>query len=60
MSFGIYVVGFLIVIIGVAWGMIEAGLPTIWVVIASIVMLGIGVLTGVSQTRSRDLPNKPS
>lgn len=59
MSFNLYVAGFLIVIIGVAWGLILAGVPTNWVIIASIVLFGIGILTGVSHTRSRDLPKDP-
>ena len=49
-----------IVIGGVAWGMIKAGMPTTWVIIAAVIMLGIGILSGVSHTRSRDLPKDPS
>jgi hypothetical protein len=60
MSFGLYVVGFLIVIGGVAWGMIRAGLPTVWVIIAAIILFGLGILSGVARTRSRDLPKDPS
>ena len=59
MSFMLYVVGFLIVIGGVAWGLLRAGVPTTWVIIASIVLFGVGILTGVSRTRSRDLPSNP-
>jgi hypothetical protein len=60
MSFALYVAGFLVVIAGVAWGLIELGAPTIWVIIVSVILLGIGILTGVSRTRSRDLPKDPS
>jgi len=60
MSFTLYVVGFLIVIVGVAWGMLRAGVPSVWVVIASVILFGLGILTGVSRTRSRDLPKDPS
>lgn len=59
MSFTLYVLGFVVVIIGVAWGLVQAGAPTTWVIIASIVLFGIGILTGVSRTRSRDLPKDP-
>ncbi|HEX9165373.1 MAG TPA: hypothetical protein VF862_05655 [Gemmatimonadales bacterium] len=59
MSFMLYVAGFLIVIAGVAWGLMRAGVPTTWVIIVSVVLFGIGVLTGVSRTRSRDLPKNP-
>lgn len=54
MSFAIYLVGFAILIGGVAWGLIIAGVPELYVVIISVILLGIGVLTGVSRTRSKD------
>lgn len=60
MSFALYVVGFLIVIGGVAWGLIKVGVPTVWVIIASVVLFGIGILSGVARTRSRDLPKGPA
>ena len=58
MSFGLFILGFLVVIGGVAWGMILAGVPTTWVIIASVILFGIGILTGVSRTRTRDV-SKP-
>lgn len=60
MSFVLYVIGFLVVIAGVAWGLVRAGLPTVWVIIASVILFGLGILTGVTRTRSRDLPKDPS
>ncbi|HSE27896.1 MAG TPA: hypothetical protein VLA95_06665 [Gemmatimonadales bacterium] len=60
MSFALYVAGFLVLIAGVAWGMVTLGMPTTWVLIASVILLGIGILTGVARTRSRDLPKDPS
>jgi len=57
-SFGLFIVGFLVVIGGVAWGLVVAGVPTTWVIIASIILFGIGILTGVSRTRTRDV-SKP-
>lgn len=54
MSFAIYLVGFAILISGVAWGLIIGGVPTLYVVIASVILLGIGILTGVSRTRGKD------
>jgi hypothetical protein len=59
-SFGLYLVGFLIIIGGVVWGLLRAGLPTTWVIIAAIVMAGVGMISGVGRTRSRDLPKDPS
>jgi hypothetical protein len=54
MSFAIYVIGFLVLIGGVAWGLITAGVRPLYVVIACVIMLGIGILTGVTRTRSKD------
>lgn len=54
MSFAIYVIGFLLVIAGVAWAMVTAGLSTLYVVIACVILLGIGLVTGVTRTRAKD------
>jgi len=54
MSFAIYVIGSLIFIGGVAWALITAGVRPLYVVIACVIMLGIGILTGVSRTRSKE------
>ncbi|MFN2316647.1 MAG: hypothetical protein ABR551_09970 [Gemmatimonadales bacterium] len=59
MSFMLYLGGFLIVIIGVGWGMIRAGISPPWVIIAGIILLGLGILSGVARTRSKDLPSDP-
>jgi hypothetical protein len=56
MSFAIYLVGFLILLIGVAWGMSAAGLPIIWIGVVMLILLGIGIISGVSRTRSKDPP----
>jgi hypothetical protein len=56
MSFLLYVLGFLLLIGGVAWALVTLGLTTLWVVIISIILLGVGVVTGVTRTRSKDLP----
>lgn len=54
MSFAIYLTGVAILIGGVAWGLVTAGMDTTYVIIASIIMLGIGVISGVSRTRTKD------
>ncbi len=56
MSFALYVIGFLIVIGGVAWGMATAGISTLYIAITCVILLGLGILTGVSKTRSKDPP----
>jgi hypothetical protein len=54
MSFSLYLIGFVIVIGGVAWGLITAGVPKLYVMIACVILLGLGIVTGVSRTRTKD------
>lgn len=54
MSFGLYLVGFVIVIAGVAWGMSAAHVSATWIMITCLILLGLGVLTGVKNERSKD------
>ena len=56
MSFPIYLVGFVVVICGIAWGLSLAHVPTQYILVASVILLGIGILTGVSRTRQKDPP----
>jgi hypothetical protein len=56
MSFGIYLAGFAILLVGVLWAMSTAGVPAIWLGITALILLGLGIITGVSHTRSKDPP----
>ena len=51
MRFFAYILGFLILIGGLAWAAIEVGAPQLWVMIGSMILLGIGIITGASRTR---------
>jgi hypothetical protein len=50
MRFFAYILGFLILIGGLAWAAIEAGAPQLWVIIGSMILLGIGIISGASRT----------
>lgn len=54
MSFGIYLVGVVIFIAGVAWALVVAGVPALYITIAAVILLGLGILSGVTRTRTRD------
>lgn len=54
MSFGIYLVGYIILIIGLAIGANLMHMPPRWIGVGVIVMIGLGILSGVAQTRQRD------
>ncbi|MCX6122807.1 MAG: hypothetical protein NTX44_14445 [Ignavibacteriales bacterium] len=54
MSYVLYVVGFVIVIVGLIYGAVLLHVPTQWIVVGSVVLLGIAILTGVKATRQKD------
>lgn len=54
MSFGIYLVGAIIFIGGVAWALIAMHVPQTYVIITGVILLGAGIFTGVTRTRSKD------
>ena len=54
MSFGIYIIGYLIVIGGLAYGAVMMHVPTHWIVAGGIGLTGIALVTGVQATRQKD------
>jgi hypothetical protein len=54
MSFGLYSAGFVIVIAGLIYGAHLAHVPAHWIVVGAVVLLGIGILSGVKATRQKD------
>jgi hypothetical protein len=50
-SFGIYAIGFAILIAGLVYGAHLMHMPTHWIVTGAIVLLGVGILSGVKATR---------
>ena len=54
-SLMIYIIGFVIVIAGLAYGASLAGLSTQWIVVGVLVLMGLGVAMGVTRTRTRDV-----
>ena len=55
-SFGLYLLGFAIVIGGVAWGLSVMHVPTLYIVIGCVILLGAANVSGVGQTRQKDPP----
>jgi uncharacterized membrane protein len=54
MSFGIYSIGFAIVIGGLIYAAYLMHMPAHWIVACAVVLLGIGILSGVKATRQKD------
>ena len=54
MSFGLYSAGFAILIAGLIYGAHLMHMPTRWIAVGAIVLLGVGILSGVKATRQKD------
>lgn len=55
MSFALYLVGLCILLGGIAWGLIAAGVPGTYVAIACLIVAGVGIMSAVSRTRAKDI-----
>lgn len=54
MSFGLYSIGFAIVIAGLIYAARLMHMPTHWIAAGAIVLIGVGILKGVKATRQKD------
>jgi len=54
MSFGIYMVGFLVLVIGLALGAYMMHIPAQWIGVGVVCMVGLGILLGVTNTKQKD------
>ncbi|MGH7477629.1 MAG: hypothetical protein ACRELD_15290 [Longimicrobiales bacterium] len=57
-SFGIYLVGFFILILGLALAAYLLGAPSLWIGVGIIILLGLGVLMAVGRTKRPDPPSR--
>jgi hypothetical protein len=56
MSFGLYVVGAIVLIAGLIYGANLMHVPSQWIVVGTLVVLGFAILSGVQSTRQKDPP----
>lgn len=59
-SFSTYLVGFIVLVIGLAVAAYLVNVPPTWIAVGVIVALGIGILSATSRTKSKDPPAPPS
>jgi hypothetical protein len=57
MSFGIYAIGFAILIGGLIYAAHLMHVPSHWIFAGAIVLIGLGILSGVKATRQKDPAN---
>jgi len=55
-SFVIYLLGFVILAGGILFGASILGVDNQWLAVIGMILLGLGVITGVARTRRRDAP----
>jgi urea transporter len=58
-SFSVYLVGFIILVIGLALGAHLAGMPSMWIGVGVICLVGIGILSAVKKTQGRSSAGGP-
>ena len=54
MSFGIYLVGFLIMIGGLIWAAVLLHVAPHWIAVGAMILVGLALLKGVQATRGKD------
>ena len=59
-SFSTYLIGFIVLIIGLAIAAVLVGVSTTWVVVGCIVLIGLGILTATTRTKTKDPPSPPA
>ena len=55
-SFGTYLLGFFILIIGLGIAAYLLNAPPTWILVGAIVMIGLGILMATQKTKPRDPP----
>ena len=58
-SFGTYLIGFLILIVGLAIAAYLLNVPTTWIVVGVVILVGIGVLMATTRGKMKDPPAPP-
>src|ERR1700739_3191520 len=57
-SFGLYVLGFVVLLGGVGYGAYLLHVPHTWIVVGALVIIGIGIMSDVTRTKHRDAPSE--
>jgi hypothetical protein len=55
-SYALYVIGYVVLISGLAYAAHLLGVSDVWIGVGAVVLLGIGIITGVSRARKPDTP----
>lgn len=53
-SFSTYLIGYIVLIIGLTIAAFLLGAPPIWIVVGAIVMIGLGIVMATTRTKPKD------
>ena len=53
-NFVVYLIGTLLVVAGLAYGATRLGVSNVWIVVGSLVIIGLGLMGGIVKTRQKD------
>ena len=54
MSFGLYMLGYAVFSVGVLIGLHLLHVPSRWIGVGALILIGLGILHGVTKTRTKD------
>ena len=57
-AFMLYVIGFFFLLAGLVYGAYLVHIPQTWIIVGTLVVVGIGVMSAVSHTKRRDPPSE--
>jgi hypothetical protein len=57
-AFMLYVIGFFVLLVGLIYGALLIHIPQTWIIVGTLVVLGLGIMSAVSHTKRRDPPSE--
>lgn len=55
-AFALYVFGFIVLLGGLIYGAHLLHVPQTWIIVGSLVVIGLGIMSAVARTKQRDPP----
>lgn len=53
-SFSTYLIGYIVLIIGLTIAAFLLGAPSIWIIVGAIVLIGMGIVMATTRTKPKD------
>lgn len=59
MATALYIIGFIVVIAGLAWAATLLGVPEIWIIIGVVIVSGVAIMSVARSFRGSEPPARP-